>query len=153
MYEYWRGKCAGRRTPSRDDIDPVEIKALLPYILLTDIHHDPLRVQIRLVGTAVVEAAGRDITGKWLHEIQLDGGLQMWNANYQRLVSQRVPVVGRTRATVKPGDDRVFEWILLPLSSDGEKVDKSLELEDWEALRHMTEDQIEHAAWNIEVFK
>jgi hypothetical protein len=153
LYEYWNAKRGDRAMPGREDIDPAEIKGLLPYVLLTDLHHDPLRVFFRLVGTAVAQAAGRDITGRWLHEIPLDGGLDLWLQNYERLVRERRPVCGRTRASVRAGDERVFEWILLPLSSDGEGVDKTLELEDWEALRRMSPDQIDHATWSIEVFK
>lgn len=153
LYAYWQEKRHGRRMPAREDIDPAEIKPLLPYILLTDIHCDPLRVFFRLVGTAVAEAAGRNLTGQWLHEAQLDGGLEPWMASYARLVRDRAPVCGRTRATIRPGDERQFEWILLPLSSDGETVDKTLELEDWEALRQMSNDEISHATWTIEVFE
>ena len=153
LYAYWLGKRGERRMPSRDDIDPAEIKDLLPYVILTDVHHDPLRVQFRLAGTAVTEAAGRDLTGKWMHAVPRDGGLEGWKASYLRLTRQCAPVFGRTRATVRPGIERTFEWIMLPLSSDGVTVDKTLELEDWEALRNMTEEQIEHASWNTEVFK
>lgn len=153
LYDYWCAKRGDRPMPTRADIDPTEIKGLLPYILLTDLHYDPLRVFFRLVGTAVGEAAGRNLTGQWLHEAQVDGGIELWLKNYERLVRDGVPVFGRTRATVQPGDDRFFEWILLPLSSDGETVDKTLELEDWEALRRMSDDQIEHATWSVEVFK
>jgi hypothetical protein len=153
LYEYWADKRRGRHMPSREDIDPAEIKSLLPYVLLTDIHHDPLRVFFRLVGTGVAEAAGRNLTGQWLHEAQLDGGAELWTENYRRVVSERTPVCGRTRATVQPGDERIFEWILLPLSGDGATVDKTIELEDWEALRTMSDDEIEHATWTVEVFE
>ncbi len=153
LYDYWRAKRGDRAMPGRDDIDPAEIKALLPYILLTDVHHQPLRVFIRLVGTAVAEAAGRNLTGQWLHEAQLDGGVELWLHNYERLVRDRAPICGRTRATVRPGDERFFDWILLPLSSDGEVVDKTIELEDWGALNRMSEDDIARATWSVEVFK
>src|SRR3546814_944585 len=75
LYDYWCAKRGDRAMPGRDDIDPAEIKALLPYVLLTDVHHQPPRVFIRLVGTAVAEAAGRNLTGQWLHEAQLEGGV------------------------------------------------------------------------------
>ena len=153
LYDYWCSKRGDRPMPSRDHIDPAEIKGLLPYILLTDIHYDPLRIYFRLVGTAVAEAAGRNITGQWLHEAQLDGGIELWLHNYERLVREKRPICGRTRATVHHDDERIFEWILLPLSSDGVVVDKTLELEDWEALRRMSTDEIDHATWTIEVFK
>ena len=153
LYEYWLARRGSRPMPARADMDPADIKPLLPYVILTDVHHDPLRIFLRLVGTAVVEAAGRNLTGQWLHEAQLDGGLDLWLRNYRRVVEEREPVVGCTRATVQHTDVRVFEWIILPLSSDGVTVDKTIELEDWEALRHMSEDQIELAEWKIEVFK
>lgn len=153
LYEYWASKGGARRLPSRADIDPAEIKSLLPYILLTDLHHDPLRVFFRLVGTAVAEAVGRNITGQWLHEVPLDGGFELWLQTYRRLVDTREPIVGRNRATVQPGDERLFEWIILPLSSDGNTVDKTLELEDWEALCRMSAEEIEQASWNVEVLK
>lgn len=153
IYDYWNRKRGNRRMPARADIDPAEIKPLLAYILLTDLHYDPLRAYFRLVGTAVAEVAGRDLTGQWLHEAEVDGGVELWLRNYDRLARERAPVYGRTRATVQRGDERIFEWILLPLSSDGETVDKVLELEDWEALRRMSDSEIERATWSIEVFK
>lgn len=63
-YEYWNGKRQGRRMPARADIDPSEIKDLLPGILLINVAHDPLHMIYRLVGTDEVEARGYDPTGK-----------------------------------------------------------------------------------------
>ncbi len=63
-YEYWDGKRQGRRMPARRDIDPSEIKDLLPGILLINVLHDPLQLTYRLVGTDEVEARGYDPTGK-----------------------------------------------------------------------------------------
>lgn len=138
--------------PSRAEIDPAEMRALLPYLLLADVHHDPLRIFFRLVGTAVVEAAGRDLTGMWLHEAEVNGGPQLWTETYRRLVERREPVFGRARATLPHGDVRFFEWVMLPLSSDGETVDKTVELEDWEALRRMSDTQLEQSDWSVEMF-
>jgi len=153
LYEYWELKRGSRPMPARADIDPAEIKQLLPYIILADVHHDPLRIFFRLAGTAVVEAAGRDLTGQWLHEAVVDGGVELWMRNYSRLVESRRPVFGRTRATMKADDVRVFEWVMLPLSSDGKVVDKTLELEDWDALRSMSAEEIDRATWEVEAFK
>lgn len=153
LYQYWSDKRQSRPMPSRADIDPADIKDLLPYLLLTDVHHDPLRVHFRLVGTAVVDAAGRDMTGQWLHEAEVAGGAEIWLRHYERLVRERAPVCGCTRASLPGNDERSFEWILLPLSSDGETVDKTIELEDWEALRDMSTDMIARATWTVEVFK
>ena len=41
---------------------------------------------------------------------------------------------------------------MLPLSSDGETVDKTIELEDWEALRRMSDTQLQQSDWSVEMF-
>jgi len=58
MYDYWRGKRAARRMPSRRDIDPVDIPRLLPNILISEIVAGPagVRYRYRLAGTTVARA-------------------------------------------------------------------------------------------------
>jgi hypothetical protein len=62
LYAYWDGKRAGRAMPRRSDIDPLEIKNLLPLILIVE--RVGLRAfRYRLVGTSIVDASGVEITG------------------------------------------------------------------------------------------
>src|SRR3546814_12073410 len=67
LYDYWCAKRGDRAMPGRDDIDPAELKALLPYVLLTAVHPQPLRVFIRLVGNPVPDAAGTPPPGTSRH--------------------------------------------------------------------------------------
>lgn len=150
IHAYWRGKRGDGALPRRADIDPAEIKSLLPFVLLSDVHHDPFRVYFRLVGTGIVEAAKCDLTGHWLHEIDLDGNSPAWEEVYRRVAETRAPVFGQTRAAVRPGDDRLFQWVVLPLSDDGNRVDRVLELEDWDMLRLMSADDVRGASWRLE---
>lgn len=136
--------------PSRGDIDPAEIKELLPHLLITDISYPPLRVHFRLVGTGIVEAAHCDLTGHWLHETDLGGTDEAWARVYERVAVSRSPVFGQTRATVRATDTRLFHWVVLPLSDDGETVNHTLELEDWEMLRLMSEEDVNTAVWTLE---
>lgn len=43
---------------------PSEIKPFLPIMNLVDVHREPLEFRHRLVGTEIVEAVGRDVTGR-----------------------------------------------------------------------------------------
>ncbi len=43
---------------------PSEIKPFLPIMNLLDVHREPLEFRHRLVGTEIVEAVGRDVTGR-----------------------------------------------------------------------------------------
>jgi hypothetical protein len=150
LYGYWMEKRGSRRMPARADIDPAEIKPLLPYLLLADLHHDPLRVFYRLVGTGVVAAAKCDLTGHWLHQVDLDGNTPAWERVYRRVAETGAPVFGQTRADIRPGDARLFQWVVLPLSDDGAIADRVLELEDWEMLRLMSEADVKSATWTLE---
>src|SRR5690349_8298694 len=58
LFCYWQAKRGGRAMPARADIDPAEIKALLPYMILVDVIYDTeagLDFVYRLVGTREVE--------------------------------------------------------------------------------------------------
>jgi hypothetical protein len=61
LYRYWLAKRAGCRMPARRDLDPCDIPKLLPYVMIVEKVDD--RFRWRLVGTAVAQEAGRDLTG------------------------------------------------------------------------------------------
>lgn len=50
FYHYWEAKRGGRKMPSRQDIDPYEMKSWLTGMQLVDIFHNPRRMIYRLVG-------------------------------------------------------------------------------------------------------
>lgn len=68
-YRYWADKTDGRRMPDRKDLDPIEIKDLLPYLSIIEIIGDERRCRYRLTGTRVVDALGCDPTGRFVNEI------------------------------------------------------------------------------------
>jgi hypothetical protein len=68
LWRYWQRKRAGRPLPSRADIDPMEIPAVLPYVLLVE-RSDEGRFRYRLAGTAVVDAYGMELTGRYVDEV------------------------------------------------------------------------------------
>ncbi len=131
LRDYWESKQRGRAMPARADIDPSEIKPLLPYLLIADLFTDPLRVRYRLAGTKVCESFGFNIVGRWLEELNVAAGIPFWVAQYGRLMATQAPVYGRTTGT--HGGFELFrgDWALFPLSSDGLRADQSLEIEYW----------------------
>jgi hypothetical protein len=52
-YRYWLGKRDGRAISARSDIDPADIRALLPYLAV--VHKSVGQFRFRLGGIAVVE--------------------------------------------------------------------------------------------------
>jgi hypothetical protein len=64
---YWRTKAQDRRLPARPDIDPAEIKHLLPDIVLLNVEWDPFRCSVRLRGTRAEQFRPKGTT-KYLDE-------------------------------------------------------------------------------------
>jgi len=125
MYAYWQRKRAGRSMPTRADIDPGEIRRLLPGVLLVDVVHrrgTPMDFIYRLVGTREVEMRGHDPTGKRVADAFYGQSADEVTECYRRVVEHGRPYL----------DDDCFhlpgqEWsptasIYLPLSQDGRLV-------------------------------
>ncbi len=66
LYELWDQKRGERAMPSRQDFDPSEFTALLPYVALADVEHNPIRIRLRLVGTLVTQVLGYEPTGQYM---------------------------------------------------------------------------------------
>ena len=64
VFEYWVGLRPEGGLPSRADIDPADLKADLPHLMLLEVLNDPLDFRYRLVGTAVDRFSGVGRTGK-----------------------------------------------------------------------------------------
>jgi hypothetical protein len=131
LRDYWDSKRRGRAVPARADIDPTEIKPLLPNLLIAELFTDPLRVRFRLAGTRVCEAFGFNIAGRWLEELNLTADIGFWTAQYQRLIATPAPIYGRTTGTRGPVELFRSDWAMFPLSSNGQRIDQCLEIEDW----------------------
>lgn len=126
---YWLEKRGQRLMPARADLDPADIKDLLPQIILVRIEHEPLRVKYAVIGTASADAAGFDYTGRYLDELQFESEIDTdWPAIYEELVREKKPIAGtclfKTASLVRP------YWVaVFPLSSDGSRVDHAISFE------------------------
>jgi hypothetical protein len=124
FYRYWDGKRRGRPMPARADLDPGEIKSLLPNMMIVDVVPDERRFVYRLVGTMEVEVRGNDPTGKTVLEAAFGGSKEKAVANYERVVRERAP--WRQDLHAESPDGRLLDDVVLflPLSDDGETVNK-----------------------------
>jgi hypothetical protein len=126
MYRYWqKARPAPDLLPGRQHIDPLDIPDLLPGIWLLDVLREPIRLRYRLVGTRIVEAIGREVTGQWLeeahpHVLTIPG----YAERYRTVVTSGVPSHRRGQAiTWQHEDYREIENVLFPLAADGKTVD------------------------------
>lgn len=122
LHAYWLAKRGDRAMPSRADIDPAEIKGLLPHVMLYDAA-PATRYRIRLVGEAIVQFVGRNMTG---HDAGT--GMDPQPAAMMRAILDAVADGGAPRFRAgkaywwKEKAYRDFEACFLPLSPDGKAV-------------------------------
>lgn len=133
FHDYWKAKKRGRELPSWEDIDPAELRGLLPNMLAVTIEYDPFRVFYRLVGTRIVQFRN-ELTGRYLDEIEefpadvRDGLVK----EYQLVCERRAPSHSRDILLTRYGNSITFFGSIFPLSSDGITVDRCVALEDFE---------------------
>jgi hypothetical protein len=99
---------------------------LLPRLWMVDVFREPLRFRYRLVGTEITRSVHREMTGRWLDEVQPEfERTPMLRDRYRYIVGTGRPT-WRRGATYWDRDPthRTTENCLVPLAADGETVDK-----------------------------
>jgi hypothetical protein len=130
--DYWHELRGARSMPSRQDIDPVDIWALLPNVHLSEWHQNPDRVRYRVAGTELVASIGREISGRWLTDFHKDpSDIAETLALYRQVIARRAPIFGRTIGTMQRLGINSFEWVVCPLSDDDRVVTHFIGLEDY----------------------
>lgn len=135
LARYWENLRGGRRFPRKTEIDPAQIKPLLPYLILAEYHHSPLRIRYRLVGTEQARFAGLDFTGRWLHEIGWPPEfVRVWTGHVAEMIETGLPIFGRDALVWTDGKRKECEWAILPFSQDGATVTHGLSIEDFSTI-------------------
>jgi hypothetical protein len=115
--EYWRAKAAGRPMPDRRDINPAEIPDLLPWIVLWDVV--PGGYRIRLAGTAICEAHGRELKGVDFAALH-GSGTETIKPEYDYVVRERQPHYAERTMWWNHRHYRAYLRVLLPFTNGGD---------------------------------
>lgn len=121
---YWVRKRGARLMPSRRDIDPAEVPALLPHLQLIEWVAD--RFRYRLIGTALVDAFGRDYTGVFVDELFEGPRAQLASEVYRVVRERRQPMFLRNRYFTVKNVDLIANRLYLPLSENADEVNMLL---------------------------
>ena len=124
LFRYWQTRRLGRNLPRRSDIDVLDLKACLGHLIVIDVGEQADSFTYRLFGTRISAALGFDPTGFDL----MQGGLPDDDAMlrpYGAAARLRAPVYCVNRMT-RPGYDRRWERLVLPLSRDDQAVTQLL---------------------------
>ena len=125
---YWQGKCRDGTLPRRADIRPEELKQDLPHIVLLDLVPDSdathgFRLITRLIGTHVAQYFG-EITGRDIADMENKAAAKRIYHMCALAKEHKQPFLSVVKGFA-PGREYMEAFALyLPLSDDGETVDK-----------------------------
>ncbi|WP_417516480.1 PAS domain-containing protein [Minwuia sp.] len=122
MVDFWQ-QASGESLPRR--IEPFDVpKKLMPYVMLLDLETEPECLRVRLAGTEVCAKHGGELRSKTTNDFFLEDDAQAVVDAAKLAASTRKPTLARREYVGL--DDRMWGYVrlILPLSSDGVKVDR-----------------------------
>ena len=135
--DYWDSLKGERFAPTWREFDLSALDPkIVPYIVVVDVHHDPLDFIVRFWGTAHVIRKGVDKTGKSISQAP---DIRPTNAfeEYKDVVVGKVPVAVSDFVNLQDFTSMLnFEQTLirLPLSDDGVDVHNVVTLASWDKV-------------------
>lgn len=124
LLAYWQSKCgADGRLPSRRQIDPVELRSLLPHVYLIDVLPDEV-FRVRLLGEVHVAVYGSGLIGRTIDEIFPPVHAAEFKKLYTAVLRRRGPVVNGGQVFWWRNKEWLpFEGLHMPLAGDGRNID------------------------------
>ena len=132
LHRYWHGR-AGGLAPQRSDIEPADIKPLLPFLYIVRYEHDPFRVRYILTGTEADRWNGFSLTGRYLDEFLANdsyGANRILLDAYTRAFETAAPVFGTYGWPTRAGYRLDVRFGMFPLRV-GAQVQQCLAIEDY----------------------
>ncbi|WP_341898716.1 PAS domain-containing protein [Ferrovibrio terrae] len=129
LLRYWESKRApDGRLPARRDLDPLEIRSLLPHIYLIDVVPGStagrLRFRIRLLGEKHVDIYGTGLVGRMIDDIFPAAVAAEFTRLYAAVARRRAPVINRGQVSwIHNKDWLQYEGLHAPLAADGVTID------------------------------
>lgn len=123
LRRYWDDLRGRRGMPSRADIDPADIPRLLPSLFLVDVGSTVDDLRWRLAGTEVVRLFGLELTGRPVGAGMLPTAGRLMRARFAFVARNARPSYATGVMQAERNDHTPFQRLLLPLSSDGVRVD------------------------------
>ena len=137
LLAFWEHARGDRPMPTRADIDPVRLgPKLLPYILLVDAVDHGKRFRYRLCGSANQEAAGVDLTGRHVDELNPNADyIRYMTELYRRAMDAARPTYSESRYMPLNGAAiRRTRRLVCPIGDDGAIVERFVSAQTFQQL-------------------
>jgi len=130
LADLWSSKRREHTLPARVDFADDDLRPWFGNLLMVDVVEGPHRFRFRLMGTSLVDAAHRELTGKFFDEADITGYEPDVLEDYSEVVRTRIPICRIRHYDPAPGSFmehwKTYERLLLPLATDGNQIDRIL---------------------------
>lgn len=126
LLQYWRSLTDEDRIPSRSGIDPKVIDDIWPCCAILDVDGKETDPEITYIGSELTVHAGADLSGRKLSDAQADTLVSRGFSYFGQVLAKRAPITFGGEFTDSRGVTILYRSIILPLSADGEKIDRLL---------------------------
>lgn len=137
-YRYWNEKKvqSGGIAPSWTDVNLLDLRSeLLPKVCVVDVSGDLPDFTYRYWGTALTDMHHYDLSGKSVRNLTpAEYGECVWG-QYNEVYTSRTPQTFLTEVPLESGFFVFYVAVRMPLSSDGERIDKIFVAEDYGQTR------------------
>jgi len=127
LFDYWTEKRGQRAAPSRTDIEPADIRTLLPHVFICDLNDDG-QLNFRLAGTALCALHGRELKGTAFAKLWLADGTRNAGRTGTSVASGVTPAVLSLDCLSKGGRVAQAEMLLLPVTGPSGRNDRLIGL-------------------------
>ena len=123
---YWQEMRRGAEIPLMKNLDPVKMGRWLSHITIVEVQRGPLVFVYRLTGEKLETAHGTGIKGTDVREVNdaAPGMGDTLHLMYKKLTAYRKPAAFRGDLVMNNPDLKGVELLILPVSLEGEKVDR-----------------------------
>ncbi|MBV1934829.1 MAG: PAS domain-containing protein [Parvibaculaceae bacterium] len=125
---YWQEMRMGAEMPLMKNLDPVKMGRWLSHITIIEVQRDPLAFVYRLTGEKLELAHGSGIKGSDVRAVNasVPGLGDILHLMYKQLMGYKKPVALRGDLVMENPGLKGMELLILPVSLEGEKVDRLL---------------------------
>lgn len=126
LSRWWLSKRPAGGLPSIDDVDPIELKGALGYLMILDVLEDGWDYRYRLYGTEIARHAKRDYTGQKTSDLKVFSTIPIFYIACYRAVLERPEPL--TTHNQPPIDVATSSWtrLILPLAGHDGRIARFL---------------------------
>jgi hypothetical protein len=126
LFQFWLAKLKGRRMPASGDFDRADLARWDDNLILVDVPGEITDFRIRWHGSAITAMFGRHRAGTGFEDMTSEGERNSLIPQYRVVIDTGLPAYYETEVELSRRGVVAQRKLILPLSSDGKKVDAVL---------------------------